>query len=177
MELYPTPFVAVIGGAVAGSEAAFNLGQRGIKVAVFEQNPRPYGKIEDGLPKWHVKLQAKEESKIDAKLSHENVMFAPNTALGRNLDFTDLVKNWGFSAILLASGAWLDRPLRIDGIEEFVGKGLFYQNDLVNWFNHYHESDYAGNHYRIRAEVENRQHQGHWLLSPGMNATMTVHAN
>ncbi len=66
MELYPTHFVAVIGGAVAGSEAAFNLGQRGIKVVVFEQNPRPYGKIEDGLPKWHVKLQAKEESKIDA---------------------------------------------------------------------------------------------------------------
>ena len=31
MELYPTHFVAVIGGAVAGSEAAFNLGQRGIK--------------------------------------------------------------------------------------------------------------------------------------------------
>ncbi len=149
MELYPTHFVAVIGGAVAGSEAAFNLGQRGIKVVVFEQNPRPYGKIEDGLPKWHVKLQAKEESKIDAKLSHTNVLFVPNTALGRNLDFIDLVKNWGFSAILLASGAWRDRPLRIDGIEEFVGKGLFYQNDLVNWFNHYHESDYTGKHYQI----------------------------
>ena len=35
----------------------------------------------------------------------------------------------------------------------------------------------AGNHYRIRAEVENRQHQGHWLLRPGMNATMTVLGN
>jgi len=35
----------------------------------------------------------------------------------------------------------------------------------------------AGNHYRIRAEVDNRQHKGHWLLHPGMNATMTVHGN
>ena len=149
MELYPTHFVAVIGGAVAGSEAAFNLGQRGIKVAVFEQNPRPYGKIEDGLPKWHVKLQAKEESKIDEKLSQANVLYVPNTALGRNLNFIDLVKNWGFSAILLANGAWQDRQLPIDGIDEFVGKGLFYQNDFVNWFNHYHESDYDGEHYQI----------------------------
>ena len=149
MELYPTHFVAVIGGAVAGSEAAFNLGQRGIKVVVFEQNSRPYGKIEDGLPKWHVKLQAKEKSKIDNKLSHENVLFVPDTALGRDLNFIDLVKNWGFSAILLANGAWRDRTLPIDGIDEFVGKGLLYQNDFVHWFNHYHESDYDGEHYRI----------------------------
>jgi multidrug efflux pump subunit AcrA (membrane-fusion protein) len=35
----------------------------------------------------------------------------------------------------------------------------------------------AGNHYRIRAEVENRQDKGHWLLRPGMNATMAVHEN
>lgn len=35
----------------------------------------------------------------------------------------------------------------------------------------------AGNHYRVRAEVDNRQHLGHWMLRPGMNATMTVHAN
>jgi len=149
MELYPTHFVAIIGGAVAGSEAAFNLGQKGIKVVVFEQNLRPYGKIEDGLPKWHVKLQAKEERKIDDKLSHENVLFIPKTALGRDLNFIDLVKNWGFSTILLANGAWQDRPLPIDGIDEFVGKGLVYQNDLVHWFNHYHENDYDGEQYQI----------------------------
>src|SRR3990170_7142418 len=149
MELYPSHFVAVLGGAVAGSEAAFNLAQRGIKVIVFEQNPRPYGKIEDGLPKWHVKLQANEISKIDKKLSHVNVLFVPNIGLGRDLNIIDLVKNWGFSAILLANGAWRDRPLQIDGIDEFVGKGLLYQNDFVHWFNHYHESDYAGEHYQI----------------------------
>ena len=34
--------------------------ERGINVVVFEQNIRPYGKIEDGLPKWHVKLQIQE---------------------------------------------------------------------------------------------------------------------
>ena len=149
MQLHPAHFVAIIGGAVAGSEAAINLAQRGVKVAVFEQNTRPYGKIEDGLPKWHVRLQAQEERKIDEKLSHPNVLFVPNTTLGIHLDFLDLVKNWGFSAVLLANGAWQDRPLPVEGIAEFVGRGLVYQNDLVRWFNHYHESDYDGERFDI----------------------------
>jgi macrolide-specific efflux system membrane fusion protein len=51
-------------------------------------------------------------------------------------------------------------------VEQFTGKVTFI-SPLVQ----------AGNHYRIRAEVENRQHRAHWLLRPGMNATMTVHAN
>ncbi len=149
MEMNPAHVVAVIGGAVAGSEAAANLAKRGILIVVFEQNIRPYGKIEDGLPKWHVKLQAKEENKIDEKLSGPNIIFVPNTSLSRDIDFQDLVKNWGFSAILLANGAWQDRKLAVDGIDEFVGRGLIYQNDLVKWFNHYHEEDFKGENYEI----------------------------
>ncbi|MHA7839703.1 MAG: NAD-binding protein, partial [bacterium] len=41
--------VAVIGGATAGAEVASRLADRGVSVTVFEQNIRPYGKIEDGL--------------------------------------------------------------------------------------------------------------------------------
>lgn len=149
MALHPSHFVAVIGGAVAGSVAAAKLADRGIKVAVFEQNTRPYGKIEDGLPKWHVKLQAQEEGKIDERLSHPNIFFVPDTKLGRDIDFGDMVKNWGLSAILLANGAWRDRPLPIKGVDDFVGKGLIYQNPLVKWFNHYHESQYQGPSYHI----------------------------
>jgi NADPH-dependent glutamate synthase beta subunit-like oxidoreductase len=50
----PQHAVAVVGGATAGAEAAGMLAARGVTVVVFEQNPRPYGKIEDGLPRWHV---------------------------------------------------------------------------------------------------------------------------
>ena len=56
-------FVAIFGGAVAGSEAAFQMANRGFRVVVFDQNTLPYGKIEDGLPKWHDKLRDKEEGK------------------------------------------------------------------------------------------------------------------
>ncbi|TDI96521.1 MAG: oxidoreductase, partial [Caldithrix sp.] len=43
MEVLPNHFVAIIGGAIAGSEAASRLADRGIYTVVFEQNLRPYG--------------------------------------------------------------------------------------------------------------------------------------
>jgi NADPH-dependent glutamate synthase beta subunit-like oxidoreductase len=147
MEWTPGHFVAIVGGAVAGSEAAHRLSQRGIYSVVFEQNALPYGKIEDGLPMWHVKLRDQEEGKIDDKLTQARVYFAPCIRLGRELDFHDLVHNWGFSAILLANGAWRDRPLPISGIDEYLGKGLVYQNPLVQWFNHKHEPNHDGPHF------------------------------
>ncbi|MGI0016208.1 MAG: FAD-dependent oxidoreductase, partial [Nitrososphaera sp.] len=143
---HPGYFVAVFGGAVAGAEAALQLSRRGIYTAVFEQNAFPYGKIEDGLPKWHVKLRNKEEEKIDEKLKQPYVFFVPKVKLGRDIDFEDVTKNWGFSAVLVATGAWKDRPLTIAGIDDYIGRGFYYQNPFVAWFNHNHEPDYDGPH-------------------------------
>lgn len=138
--------VAIFGGAVSGAEAAAQLAERGIRVFVFDQNKLPYGKIEDGLPKWHVKLRNQEEAKIDEKLKHPLVTFVPGVRLGRDLDFQEVVENWGFSAVILAIGAWRDRALPIDGIDEYVDKGLYYQNAFIYWFNHFHEPDYPYPH-------------------------------
>ncbi len=142
-------FVAIFGGAVAGSEAAFQMARRGFRVVVFDQNVLPYGKIEDGLPKWHEKLRDKEEARINEKLSHPNVQFVPKARLGENIDFLDVASNWGFSAVLLATGAWKDRPLPIKDIDQYVNKGLYYQNPLVYWFNHYHEPTFQGQPYHL----------------------------
>ncbi len=65
----PAQCVAVIGGAVAGAEMAGRLAEAGTEVVVFEQNPRPYGKIEDGLPRWHHALRNKEYTTIGKHLS------------------------------------------------------------------------------------------------------------
>ncbi|SVA88489.1 uncharacterized protein METZ01_LOCUS141343, partial [marine metagenome] len=59
--------VGICGGAVGGSEAAALVAKTGSIAVVFEQNIRPYGKIEDGLPRWHSKLRNKEYAKIDEK--------------------------------------------------------------------------------------------------------------
>jgi len=145
----PTHVVAVIGGATAGAEIASRLAERGIAVAVFEQNTRPYGKIEDGLPRWHVGLRNKEYRNIDAKLATPGVHFVPNTTVGEDIDFRELVDDWGFSAVVMAHGAWRDRPLPIEGADEWVGKGLLYQNPFVIAFNHAEDPSYDGPTYPI----------------------------
>ncbi len=137
-------WVAVIGGATAGAEVAGRLAEHGARVVVFEMNPRPFGKIEDGLPRWHVGLRNKEYETIREKLSREGVEFVPCTKIGRDLSFEDVARDWGFSAVVLANGAWRDRPLPVEGADAYVGKGLIYQNPFIIWFNHAAEKGYDG---------------------------------
>lgn len=145
-------FIAIFGGAVAGAEAAFQLSKRGFRIVIFDQALLPFGKIEDGLPKWHAKLRDKEEANISRKINQPNIRFVPGVRLGRDLDFEDVL-NWGFSAIILATGAWRDRPLPVEGIDQYINKGLYYQNAFVHWFNHKHEPDYAGQQFEIKDDA------------------------
>ena len=149
-EVYKKHYVAVIGGSISGSEAASILAQNGFKVVVFDMNKLPYGKIEDGLPNWHINLRNRQISEIDKKLNHPNIRYVPMTKVGRDIKFIDLVNNWGFSAIILANGAWKDRHLPIEGIDKFMDKELIYQNSFINWFNHKHEASYKGKNYTIK---------------------------
>lgn len=145
----PKHFVAVIGAATAGAEVASRLAARGIRVAVFEQNARPYGKIEDGLPRWHEGLRAKEYETIRQKLSQPGIQFLPETRIGRDVAWKDLVDGWGFTCVVLANGAWRDRPLPIEGADAYVGRGLVYQNPFVIAFNHGEDPAYDGETFDI----------------------------
>src|SRR5882762_10571799 len=149
----PYHFVAVIGGAIAGSVAAEVLSANGVHVVVIEQNKKPYGKIEDGLPRWHLEQRKQEYSRIDARLKKPGVFFLPYTRLGRDLDFQDLCNNWGFSAVILANGAWRDRELGLPGAQQFIDKGLVYQNPFIYWYNHKNEENYTGPHYQAPDEA------------------------
>jgi len=145
----PAHAVVVIGGACSGSVVAEVLAQYGCKVVVFDQNARPYGKIEDGLPRWHTAQRLQEYDKINARLDHPNVTYVPLTKLGRDVDFMDLAKGWGWSALVLANGAWKDRPLDAPGADEALDRGLVYQNPFVYWFNHKNEANYDGPRYEV----------------------------
>ena len=46
--------------------------------------------------------------------------------------------------MVLACGAWRDRPLPIEGADAYVGRGLIYQNPFIIWFNHADEPGYTG---------------------------------
>jgi ferredoxin--NADP+ reductase len=136
--------IAVIGAATAGSEIAQVLAARGALVIVFEQNARPYGKIEDGLPRWHAKQRRDEYEEINRRLERPGIEYVPLTRMGTNLDFEELRRGWGLSGIVLAHGAWRDRPFAVTAAEEYVGRGLIYQNPLIYWFNHHLERGYDG---------------------------------
>jgi len=125
------------------------LAERGTITVVFEQNARPYGKIEDGLPRWHVKLRQKEYQTVNEKLAHPDVHFVPLTRIGRDIDFRELTTDWGFTAVILALGAWRDRPLPVPGADQYVDRGLVYQNAFIYWFNHFTEPDYRGPQYQV----------------------------
>ena len=153
-------FVAVIGGATAGAEVASRLADRGVSVFVFEQQRRPYGKIEDGLPRWHEALRKKEYGSIDEKLAKPGVSFIPNTKIGEDIGFAELVNDWGFSAVVLANGAWRDRALPIEGADKFVGKGLVYQNAFVIAFNHAERDDLTDASYTV--------HDGAMIVGGGL---------
>lgn len=141
--------IAVIGGATAGAEAAGVFSEHDVLTVVFEQNARPYGKVEDGLPRWHTALRTKEYATIDEKLNAPHVHFVPNTRIGEHVSLEALTDEWGFHAVVLANGAWRDRPLPIEGSDAWVGKGLVYQNPFIYWFNHYNESSYDGEQYEV----------------------------
>jgi ferredoxin--NADP+ reductase len=145
-------FVAVIGGAISGSVATEILADHGIRVAVFEQNTRPYGKIEDGLPRWHVEQRKQEYARIDARMKKPNVYFIPSIKLGRDFNLPQLFE-WGFSAVILANGAWRDRELGVPEAEQYVDKGLVYQNPFIYWYNHKNEKDYRGPRYETPDEA------------------------
>ncbi len=145
----PRHVVAILGGAVSGSEAAVACADKGITAIVVEQNERPYGKIEDGLPRWHDKLRAKEYARIDENLARDGIYFVPRTKIGEDIPLETLTRDWGVSAVLLANGAWRDRPLPVEGADAYVGKGLVYQNSFVYWFNHYEEPGYDGPVYEV----------------------------
>lgn len=141
--------VAVVGGACAGSEIASKLAALGMQVIVFEQNPLPYGKIEDGLPCWHKKMQDREMSHIDEKLSHEKIQYVPNCALGKDIQLDELFDAWGLNLVVMATGAWRDRALNVKGVSEITNDSFVYQNAFVYWFNHQHEPHFNGKRYRI----------------------------
>ena len=138
--------VLIIGGAVSGSTAAKKLINAGIRSVVIEQNRMPYGKIEDGLPRWHDKQRSGEYDKIDEIISSDLVDYVPLTKLGKDVPFEEVL-SMGWSCVYFANGAWKDRPFPIRNIENF--KNFHYQNPYVFWFNHYHEKNYDGEQVQV----------------------------
>ena len=102
-----------------------------------------------------------------SKLSRAGVHFVPRTEdRPRRRLRASSRDEWGFSAVVLACGAWRDRPLPIEGADALRRQGLIYQNPFIIWFNHADEAGYDGPRFeprgrrargRRRARVDRRR--------------------
>lgn len=130
-----------MGGAVSGSAGAEILADNGIHVAVFDQNARPYSKIEDGLPRWHVEQRRQKYARIDAPVNKPNLYFIPSAKLGRDFDLAQLFQ-WGFSAVILANGATANWAYRKPN--NMSARASFIRSFFIYWYHHQNEKDYRG---------------------------------
>src|SRR5260370_10986277 len=81
-----------------------------------------------------------------------NVYFIPSTKLGRDFYLPQRFE-WGFWVVILGNGGWRGRELGVPEAEQYVGKGIVYQNPFIYWYNHKDEKDYLGPRYETPDEA------------------------
>jgi heterodisulfide reductase subunit A len=106
--------VAIIGSGPAGLTAAYHLNKHGYRVTVFEALAVPGGMLRLGIPEYRLpkKILQQEIDEIIAA----GVEIKTNTPIGENLTLADL-KNRGYEAIFIATGAHKSKKLSIPGVE------------------------------------------------------------
>ena len=120
--------VVVIGAGPAGLGAAGRLVCRGHEVVVIDKMPEPGGLLIFGIPEFRI---PKDRIRAGiAELREAGVEFKTGVVVGRDVSLENLIRE--FDAVLIATGTWETRRLRIPGADlEGVYGALEY---IVNYF-------------------------------------------
>jgi len=103
--------VAIVGAGPTGLSAAYYLARRGYRVTVLDAMPVAGGMMAIGIPDYRL---PREELNRDIHAMRElGVEIKLNTAIGRDIEFTDLEKE--YDAVLLAVGAQRSQRLGVPG--------------------------------------------------------------
>jgi len=103
--------VAIIGAGPAGLGAAGELICYGHEVHVYDMLPEPGGLLIFGIPEFRI---PKEGVRRGIKeLVELGVNFHLNTKVGVDIEFDDILRE--FDAILIATGTWKSRRLKVPG--------------------------------------------------------------
>ncbi len=124
------PKAAMIGSGPASLSCAGDLAKSGIEVTVFEAFHDYGGVLRYGIPEFRLPKEIVSQE-VD-ELKKLGVKFFPNTLIGSTFTVDELLKDYGFDAIFIGSGAGLPRFLGVPG-ENLVG--IYSANEFLTRVN------------------------------------------
>ena len=122
--------VAVIGSGPSGLTCAGDLARKGYEVTVFEALHTAGGVLVYGIPEFRLP-KAIVSREIDA-LCAMGVDIEVNTVVGKTVSIEELMREQGFEAVFVGSGAGLPRFMNIPG-ENL--KGVYSANEFLTRVN------------------------------------------
>lgn len=131
--------VAIIGAGPAGLTCAGDLAQMGYEVTIFEAFHAPGGVLIYGIPEF--RLPKKIVAKEIKTLEDMGVKIEKNFIVGKTLTIDELMKDEGFEAVFIGTGAGLPTFMNIEG--EGLN-GVYSANEFLTRVNlmHAYDKDY-----------------------------------
>lgn len=126
--------VAVIGAGPAGLFAARELCTHGVDVTLFNRDIKPGGLAEYGIYPEKLKMKDGLRAQFKQILNCGNIHYYGNVTLGQDHPLTlEMLKDWGFSAIIVTIGAQGTKWLGLPG--ESI-PGVYHAKEVVYHYNH-----------------------------------------
>jgi NADPH-dependent glutamate synthase beta subunit-like oxidoreductase len=124
--------IAVIGSGPAGyytAEACQKQFGEDVRVDIIDRLPVPFGLIRSGVAPDHQSIKGVSR-RYEAVAITDNVRFVGNVSVGKDISIDELRAL--YDAVVLATGAPVDRPLEVPGAElpGVIGSAAF-----VGWYN------------------------------------------
>ena len=119
--------VAVIGSGPAGLTCAGDLAKLGYEVTIFEALHEPGGVLTYGIPEFRLPKQKVVAAEVE-NVKKLGVKIECNVVIGKSTTIDDLMKEEGFDAVFVGSGAGLPRFMNIPGEQ---ANGVFSANEYL----------------------------------------------
>ena len=119
--------VAVIGSGPSGLTCAGDLAKMGYDVTIFEALHEAGGVLVYGIPEFRLPKDAVVQKEID-NVKALGVKIETDVVIGKSVTIDALMKNEGFDAVFIGSGAGLPRFMRIPGEQSL---GVFSANEFL----------------------------------------------
>ena len=119
--------VAVIGSGPAGLTCAGDLARLGYDVTIFEALHKAGGVLVYGIPEFRLPKDAVVEKEIE-NVRALGVKIETDVVIGKSVTIDSLMKDEGFEAVFIGSGAGLPRFMHIPGEQAM---GVFSANEYL----------------------------------------------